>query len=235
MPQLIFILYLTLSLIPVNGLAIEPVARQDTAAIVPIVEAYLQSQTGKLPGQSKITVTPPDTRLDLPACPKPETFLPTGARLQGRVTVGVRCREPSRWTIYVQAQISVSTQYLVTAAPLAQGHVISENDLTVAAGELNAASAGLITDMAQAIGRTLAAPIAAGLPLRSNLFRKDWVVHQGQVVRFMTSGEGFRITVEAKALANASEGELVQVKTKYGRVLSGTARSGGIVEKALSR
>ena len=113
--------------------------------------------------------------------------------------------------------------------------MISENDLTVAAGELNAASAGLITDMAQAIGRTLAAPIAAGLPLRSNLFRKDWVVHQGQVVRFMTSGEGFRITVEAKALANASEGELVQVKTKYGRVLSGTARSGGIVEKALSR
>ena len=232
MPKLIFILYLSLSLMPAISFAIEDKGHQDVAAIVPIVEAFLQSQVGTQPEQLNVIVMPPDTRLDLPACPKLEVFLPIGSRLQGRVTVGVRCLQPSPWTIYVQAQILASIKYLVAAVPLAQGHTITERDLTVATVGLGIAPAGLMTDMAQAMGRTLATPVAAGLPIRSNLFRKDWVVHQGQVVRLLTAGAGFRISVEAKALANAGEGEWVQVKTKSGRILNGTARSGAIVEMA---
>jgi len=230
MSKWVLIIALSLPLIPACGFAIEPAGRQDVAALVPIVEAFLQSQTGNLPQPSKITVTPPDNRLDLPACPKLEVFLPVGARLQGRVTVGVRCLEPNPWTIYVQAQMSALTQYLVAAVPLPQGHVIADSDLRMASGEVGAASTGLVTDKTQVIGRTLSMPLAAGSPIRPNLFRKDWVVRQGEVVRLFSTGTGFRISVEARALGNAGEGEAVQVKTKSGRVLNATAKSAGIVE-----
>ncbi|MFZ4700948.1 MAG: flagellar basal body P-ring formation chaperone FlgA [Candidatus Methylumidiphilus sp.] len=232
MAKLIFTLYLSLSLIPSVSSAIDQTARQDVTAITPVVEAFLRSQAAPPPEQSKVMVSPPDPRLDLPACPKLEVFLPAGARLQGRVTVGVRCLEPSPWVIYVQAQISTLTRHLVAAVPLAQGHVITESDLTMAADVLGASPAGLMTDSTQAIGRTVATPIAAGSPIRPNQFRKDWVVRQGQAIRLSTAGAGFRISVEAKAMANASEGEPVQVKTKSGRLLMGTARPGGVVEMA---
>ncbi|MCX7113786.1 MAG: flagellar basal body P-ring formation chaperone FlgA [Proteobacteria bacterium] len=228
-PMLTLIFHLSLLLTPARSSAIEQVAHQDLGAIVPIVETFIQSQIGN---QSTVTVKPPDPRLDLPACSKMEVFLPAGSKFQGRVTAGVRCFEPSPWTIYVQAQIATLTRYVVAAVPLAQGHVITENDVRMATGELGATSAGFITDMAQAVGRTVAASVSANTPIRPSLFRKDWVVRQGQAVRLFTTGAGFRISLEVKVLANASEGESVQVKTKAGRILTAIARSGGIVELA---
>ncbi len=228
--KLAFIFHVSFLLIPAFSFATEQAARQDLTAIVPIVETFLRSQIGNPSEQSAITVKPPDSRLELPACAKMEVFLPAGSKLQGRVTAGVRCFEPSPWTIYVQAQIASLTRYVVAIVPLLTGHVITADDVKMATGELGPSSAGLLTDIAQAVGRTVAAPVAAGAPIRANLFRKDWVVHQGQAVRLYTTGTGFRISLEVKAMANASEGESVQVKTKAGRMLTATARSGGIVE-----
>jgi len=231
MHQHFFILYLSLMLIPTCGSAVEQLGRQDLTSIVPVVEAFLQSQLGKPSEQSMITVKPPDNRLDLPACSKMEVFLPTTiSRLHGGVTVGVRCFDPSPWTIYVQAQIATLKQYLVATVALPQGHVVTENDLRMATGEELSAPAESITDKALAVGRTLSVPVIAGLPITSKLFRKDWVVRQGQDVRLFTTGVGFRISVEVKALANAADGESVQVKTKTGRILTVIARSSGIVE-----
>lgn len=230
MLRLLCIICLLLPWPPAESFAVEPNARQDMAALPPVVESFLRSGSNVPAGQLKITVVPPDPRLDLPACQKLEAFLPPGARLQGHVTVGVRCLGPSPWTLYVQAQLSALSRYVVAAVPMAEGHVIAEGDLTFALGEASAANAGLLTDKAQAIGRSLATPLAAGTPVSSSLFGKDWVVRKGQFVRLHATGSGFRISVEAQALANACEGEPLQVKTRSGRVVNGVAHLGGVVE-----
>jgi flagella basal body P-ring formation protein FlgA len=56
------------------------------------------------------------------------------------------------------------------------------------------------------------------------------VVRQGQTVKTVSRGAGFSVSSEGRALHNAQEGQIVQVRTPSGQTVSGIARSGGIVE-----
>jgi flagella basal body P-ring formation protein FlgA len=49
-------------------------------------------------------------------------------------------------------------------------------------------------------------------------------------VRLVSNGSNFSVSSEAKSLGNAVEGQVVQVRTGSGGVVSGTARAGGVVE-----
>jgi flagellar basal body P-ring formation protein FlgA len=205
-------------------------ARQDTAALRGVVEHFLQSQTAGLPGQSSFTVGSVDARMNLPACAAAEAFLPPGSRIWGKTSVGVRCTAPSPWTIYVPATVQVIADYVITAAPLAQGRQITAGDITKIKGDLTALPASIITDTSQAIGRTASVSLPAGVPLRADTLKTQQAIQQGQVVKLTTTGPGFQVSAEARALNNASEGQVTQVRTQSGQLVSGTARMGGIVE-----
>lgn len=205
-------------------------ARHDPAQIRLQVEHFLNVQTAGLPGQVTVKVGQIDQRLALPMCAVVEPFLPNGARLWGKTSVGVRCSAPSPWTIYVPASIKVSGDYVIAAAPLAQGQLLSAADLAKVSGDLTSLPNGIITDPAQAIGKTLAVSLQAGAPLRSDAVRSQNAVQQGQTVRLMTTGPGFSVSGEGRALNNATEGQIVQARTGSGQVVSGVARIGGVVE-----
>jgi flagella basal body P-ring formation protein FlgA len=204
--------------------------RQDPEAIRKVVEHFLQVQSAGLPGQVSISANALDSRANLAACAAPEAFLPPGSRVWGRTTVGVRCTVPVAWTVYIPATVKVVAEYLTTAASLAQGQVIGPQHLNKARGDLTHLPAGILTDPSQALGRTLAMSLPAGTPLRSDALRAQAAVQQGQTVRLQTTGSGFRISAEAKALNNAAEGQVVQARTANGQTVSGVARSGGVVE-----
>ncbi len=204
-------------------------ARQDPRQILKAVERFLHMQTAGLPGDVSIEVGSLDPRLNMSACTTLQSFLPNGSRAWGKTTVGVRCNEANPWTVYVQAQVRVRGDYYVTAAPLAQGAVIDEPQLVKAQGDLSALPSGVITDPAQAVGKTLILPIAAGLPLRQEILRSPPVVQQGQVVRIVLNGPGFSVSNEGRALGNGAEGQLVQARTSQGQVVSGFAKAGGML------
>jgi flagella basal body P-ring formation protein FlgA len=46
----------------------------------------------------------------------------------------------------------------------------------------------------------------------------------------ISNGPGFTVSSSGKALTNALEGQLVQVRTDSGQTVSGIARAGGVVE-----
>jgi flagella basal body P-ring formation protein FlgA len=206
--------------------------RQNVNTLRTVVEQFLRTQTAGLPGTVTVKVGAIDARTALAACPAPEAFLQPGARAWGKTTVGVRCTAPSNWTLYVQAQVNVQADYVAAALPLAQGQPIEQSQLVLMKGDIAAMPNGIITDMAQAIGRTPTVSLVAGTPLRLDTLRSRPVVQQGQAVRLVTSGNGFSVSAEGKAIGNASDGQIVQVRTPSGSVVSGTARSGGMVEVA---
>ncbi len=206
--------------------------RQNVNTLRTVVEQFLRTQTAGLPGTVTVKVGAIDARTALAACPAPEAFLQPGARAWGKTTVGVRCTAPSNWTLYVQAQVNVQADYVAAALPLAQGQPIEQSQLVLMKGDIAAMPNGIITDMAQAIGRTPTVSLVAGTPLRQDTLRSRPVVQQGQAVRLVTSGNGFSVSAEGKAIGNASDGQIVQVRTPSGSVVSGTARSGGMVEVA---
>lgn len=215
-----------------TAFAQNPAARQNPAAIRSAVEQFLTVQTAGLPGQVSIQVGSLDPRLNVAACAALQPFLPAGSRAWGKTTVGVRCSEPVNWTLYVQASIQVMANYVATAAPLAQGQAITARDIVTMRGNLAALPAGIITDPSQAIGRTLNISLIAGMPLRQDALRQQQAVLQGQMVRLVTSGPGFQVSSEARALNNAAEGQVVQARTHSGQVISGIAKAGGILEVA---
>lgn len=207
--------------------------RQNLPSLRTVVEQYLQSQSAGLPGQVTIKVGQVDPRTSLAACPAPEAFQQPGARAWGKTTVGVRCTAPMPWTVYIQATVSVVADYVAAAVPLAQGQPVDAGQLVLVKGDIAAMPSGIITDIAQAIGRTPTASLPAGTPLRLDTLKSRPVVQQGQTVRLVSKGANFSVSAEARAINNAGEGQVAQARTQSGTVVSGTARAGGIIEVAI--
>lgn len=205
-------------------------ARQEPAAIRSVAEQFLQVQAAGLPGEVQVSVGQVDARLNLPACLAPEAFLPHGSRLWGKTNVGVRCTAPNPWVVYVTAQVKVVADYLVSTTPLAQGQVLGLADITKVKGDLTTLPSGVMTDPKQAVGRTVMMSIALGSPLRQDLLKLPQAIVQGQAVRLVSTGAGFSVATEARALNNAAAGQMAQARTAGGQVISGIARAGGVVD-----
>lgn len=214
------------------ALAQTPDAYQDHAAIRKTAEQFLHIRSAGLPGKVSIAIGNLDSRLKLAACPTPEAFLPNGSRVWGKTTIGVRCTVPSPWTVYITATVKVIGDYVVAAAPLAQGQLIGPSDIATVQGDLTSLPPGVVTETSEAIGHTASISLPLGAPLRDNALRAQQAVRQGQMVRLVSAGPGFRVTAEARALASGAEGQLVQAKTGSGQVVSGIAKAGGVVEVA---
>src|SRR4051794_3685258 len=103
--------------------------KQSLEALRQIAEEFLHTQAAGLPGTVSISIGNVDPRLNLVACATPQAYLPASARVWGKTTVGVRCTVPANWNVYISASVRVQGEYVIAAAPLAQGQTISPNDL----------------------------------------------------------------------------------------------------------
>ncbi|TRZ92710.1 MAG: flagellar basal body P-ring formation protein FlgA [Rhodocyclaceae bacterium] len=206
-------------------------ARQETGPVKKAVEEFLQIQTKGLPGQVSFTIGHIDPQNNLMPCPALDVSLPPGARAWGNTNVNVRCQAENAWSIFVPVRIRIISEYLVTTRPLSQGQVVGETDLAKSRGDLASLPAGIVTEAAQAVGKSLAMSVSAGQPLRNDMLKQALVVQQGQSVKVLSKGPGFQVTSgDGRALNNAIEGQVVQVRIGNGHIVSGIARPGGIVE-----
>jgi flagella basal body P-ring formation protein FlgA len=194
------------------------------------ISAFLLTQSNGYPGKVTVDVGRIDPRLKLETCADVNVFMPSGSRPWGKTSVGVRCTVPKAWTIYVQANVSVFSDYLVAAAPLAQGHILEAHHVLFELGDLTRLPAGILTEHSQVVGRVVSISMAAGTVLRQEMLKSMPVVQQGQQVKLVSSGEGFTVTAEGHALDKANEGQVVKVKVASGQIISGIAKPGGRVE-----
>ncbi|WP_175996584.1 flagellar basal body P-ring formation chaperone FlgA [Burkholderia stabilis] len=206
-----------------------PPGQQDPETIRRAALTFLQQQIAGLPGKTTATVTTAFPR-GLAACTTLEPFLPTGARLWGRTTVGVRCAGERPWTVYLQAKVTVQATYYVAARQIAPGEPLTAADLVARDGDLTVLPLAVITDPAQAVGSTALARISAGLPLRQDMLKSAASVSAGQTVRVVAAGPGFTISAEGSALANAAPGQSVRVRMAAGQIVTAIVKDAGTVE-----
>ncbi|WP_029951320.1 flagellar basal body P-ring formation chaperone FlgA, partial [Burkholderia sp. A1] len=206
-----------------------PEGQQDPEAIRQAALAFLRQQTAGLPGKAIVTVAPAFPR-GLAACTGLEPFLPTGARLWGRTTVGVRCAGAKPWTLYLQSKISVQGTYYVAARALSPGEVLTAADLVAHDGDLTQLPLAIITDPGQAVGGTSLVRVAAGLPLRQDMLRSASSVTIGQTVRVVAAGKGFTISSEGSVMNNAGPGQQVRVRLAAGQIVTAVVKDSGTVE-----
>jgi flagellar basal body P-ring formation protein FlgA len=209
-----------------------PPPAEDAARLRQMAASHLFQQTAGLPGEVTINVELPKSTARLARCDAAEAFIPEGARLAGSLAVGIRCQAPSNWTTYVRASVSIVANYLVAAAPLRPGQVLTADVLESRRGDLGKLAQDVMTEPETAIGKVMVTGLVAGTPLRAGMLRAPQAVAQGQGVTLLVTGKGFTVSSEGRALSNAADGQVVQVRTASGQVVSGIARSGGLVDIA---
>jgi flagella basal body P-ring formation protein FlgA len=215
------------------GLCVQVPAQADSqlnSQIRQVAERYLKSRVADIPGKATITVAEPARSSRLAGCSSLEAFQTQNAKRVGRTSVGVRCLAPSTWSIYLSARVSVVTQYVTAAANLRPGQKLDEGDLVIKTGDISAFPDDVALSAEQAIDHTLVFGVLSGTPLRARMLREPPVVQQGQSIKLVLKGNGFQVSADAVALANATDGQVVKTKTSSGQVISGVAQSGGTVQ-----
>lgn len=197
----------------------------------PVVEQLLAERTAGLPGKVEISIdTPPSGAL--PPCEALEAFLPGGARLPGRVSVGLRCPGSAPWSRYVQARVALIGTYYVAARQIDAGQALQPGDAQARQADLARLPASVVLEAGQLAGMVAVNRINAGAPLRREQLRGVPVVQQGQALRVVTRGPGFTVSAEGKALTSAAVGALVRVRLAGGQLVSGIVGADGSVERA---
>ncbi|WP_028222981.1 flagellar basal body P-ring formation chaperone FlgA [Paraburkholderia oxyphila] len=206
-----------------------PPGQEDGERIRATALAFLQQQAAGLPGKVSVTVPPVFPR-GLAACAALEPFMPPGARMWGRTTVGVRCVGAKPWTLYVVGRVAVDITYYVAARQIDAGQILSAADFMPREGDLASLPQTIITDPTQANGAVALARITAGLPLRTDMLRSASSVVIGQTVRVIAVGSNFTISSEGSVLNNAAPGQMVRVRTAGGQIISGVVKDAGTVQ-----
>lgn len=204
-------------------------------------EAALQLKSAALPvvqqaaqhARIDVAVGALDGRLqNLAPCMQTEFFVPSGMRLWGRASIGLRCTAGASWSVLLPVNVRIFGPALVAARPLRAGSAIGAGDLITAEIEWTRDGQGVVTDVGQLEDRMLLRPLGTRQPIPLTALRSAPAVGQGDIVKLVGAGRGFAVTTQAVALVGAAAGEPVRVRTEFGRVLTGTARKGRVVEVA---
>lgn len=172
-----------------------------------------------------------DTRLTLPACDTPlQAFLPSGAKVQGKTTIGVRCQAPRPWTLYVPAKVTSFSQVLTTNAPLRRGHLISTEDVSLQTRDSSSLNRAYLSDPDDAIGKVLKRNLARNALLTNAVLAEPHIINKGQQVDLQAGGPGLQVRVAAIALSGGAVGEKIRVKNlSSSKIVEGTILASGTV------
>ncbi|WP_350282012.1 flagellar basal body P-ring formation chaperone FlgA [Nitrosomonas sp.] len=221
------LIVLAYALNPMAAIASED---SSTSVILEVVNSFVRNETRHLLGRVIIKSSGLDTRQTPRSCRQPQPFLPAGGRVWGKFSVGVRCQDEATWTLYIPVEIEVISRVVHAAQPVSMGKQLEAQDIVSKEVDLVRIPGGVATDPDQVIGKVATTFLASGQPIRTHQLRAPHVISRGQKVQLTATGAGFTVSMEGEALAAAAAGEVVQVRNHTGRIISGTARAGGVVE-----
>lgn len=213
-----------------HAAGLEPLAGIREAART-FAEAHLATPHG----ETRIEVGTLDPRLRLAACGTPlDPFLPPGSGRSGSVTVGVRCRAPKPWVLYVPVRVRVTQAVAVLARALPRGHVLAPEDLRVERREVSALPGGYYGHGDDPAGQVLRRPLAAGTVLTPNDLEPRLMVRRGERVVLAADTGGVTVRMAGEALGDAHLGARVRVRNLASeRIVEGVVADGGVVEVPL--
>lgn len=205
---------------------------QDTNVLRQSALAFLQDQMAARTEQDiEINVGRIDRRLKLTACEKtPTPFLAAGAKLQGKLTVGLRCTGQKPWTVYIPAQIRIFSEVIAAAHPLLRSTEISAANIMLVRQELSQLHSGYYTKSDIVIGKVLKQNLATGQVITPKRIKAKILVHRGEKVTIVASIGSLKVRGKGEALQDAARGELVSVRnSRSKRIVQGIVTKPGTV------
>lgn len=195
------------------------------------VEAFLYEQI-RQPGDEVAISLQPSTAV-FPTCENPRPFLPQTTRPKwGRITVGVRCGTIGS-ARYLQAEVSVTGDYLTVAAQIPAGTAITAGLLEIVRGDKSQLPPNAIFNPEDAIGLLARHTLAPGTVVQSQQLYRLPLVEFSQKVVIETQGAGFSISSAGEALESGALGDTVRVRINRQQTLSAVVTGAGRVSVGL--
>jgi len=217
--------------LPSKGLAKQAAPDARTAAGMESLESFVRARIddryrvevtfGKLANGTKLA-----------PCRKIQPFLPTGARLWGRTRIGVRCVSGANWTISIPLTVKVFGEVLVASRQINARAALNPDDVDIAEVDMTRLSGAPLSDLMAIDGQITTRPLRAGQPIMAYHIKTRPTINSGDPVRVRVQGRGFSVMANGKALASASEGQPVRVRTDAGKIIVGVLK-GRTVEISL--
>ncbi|MEY4762938.1 MAG: hypothetical protein RLZZ200_2794 [Pseudomonadota bacterium] len=206
-------------------------AIQDLQALRAVVTGFASSRLGPQPEGTTLFVEPGplDPRLHLAACAAPEAFLPQGAKLGTRFTVGIRCASPV-WSVYLPVSVESDAPVLVLRVAAARGASVAAGDVDLQRRRVPGFANLYLSDPAQLAGRHLKQTAAPGTALTTDLLLEDIKVRRGQRVTLVASSGHFEVRAPGEAVADARPDGRVRVQNlSSGKIIEGSVESADTV------
>ncbi|MGB5260884.1 MAG: flagellar basal body P-ring formation chaperone FlgA [Gammaproteobacteria bacterium] len=209
---------------------------QDHRAIQTTAETFITGVVLSSHGaEPSVTAGSLDTRLRLARCDVPlEAFQPSGSRMLGNTTVGVRCTGSNTWTLYVPVSVSLFGEVVVAARPLPRSHLLSAADLKLARRDLAQLHAGYYSEIDQLVGQQAGRNIALDTAISSLLVSEPLAVRRGQRVSLVAAAGGLEVRMTGEAMADGTAGERIKVRNLSSkRIVDGVVKSATTIQVAM--
>jgi len=208
---------------------------QDVGSIRDVALGYAESLVAASDPDAVLAARDIDSRLRLRQCAQPlESFLPPGASMINGGVVGVRCRAPVAWKIFVPVTVSRHALVARTTRALPAGHKLASDDIEWVRKQLNRSDTLLNKKRDQVVGMMLRQPTQVGQLIRRTMLRAPYVIRRGERVTLAVSNAGLAIRMRGEALSNAGVGQHIRARNdSSGRVVEGVVRDRGLIEISL--
>lgn len=203
---------------------------QSHESIAEAVRGFI-AQNINLPGEYEVSLTPLDSRLNLPQCAEPlEAFTSNGLIKAGRMTIGIRCNVEKKWSIFTSAIIKIYQMVVVLSQPIQRGEIFTRQHLAIEKREVSNLRDDFVTQIEQIENKQATRQLNTGTIISPRNLAEPKLVKRGDKVVISTAKPEFSIRMNGIAMMDGAKGQLITVKNQNsGRIINATVIEPGLV------
>lgn len=212
-----------------------PVAYQSLSSIQALAEQHLLQLLPDQQAKVHLQADALDSRLHLALCAEPlQAFLPSGASLGSRATVGVRCNTGNTWSVYVPVNIESEVSVLSLNKALPRDAIVNATDVLRLTRRVPGLSNQYLQDIDELQGKRLKHELPAGALLTPNQLQTPTLIRRGQQVTLLAVIGGIEVRNQGIALADANVNTRIRVRNlNSAKVVEGLVDNDSQVRVAL--
>jgi flagella basal body P-ring formation protein FlgA len=203
---------------------------QSHESIAEVVNGHI-AQNINLQGEYEVSLTPLDSRLNLPQCTDPlEAYTTNNIIKAGRTTIGVRCNTGKKWSIFTSAIIKTYQMVVVLSHPIQRGEIITRDHLAVEKREGSNLREDFATQLEQVENKQVTRQLNSGTILSLRNLAEPRLIKRGDKVVISSTKPNFSIKMSGVAMMDGTKGQLIRIKNQNsGRLINATVIEPGLV------
>lgn len=203
---------------------------QSASSIQTVVHQFVSSH---LPSDTehKLKIGQFDQRLKLPQCSQSlEAFIRSSSLKPGRNSIGIRCNDKKKWTIYTSVNIGIYKNVIVLAQPVQRGEIFSTTTLKLEKREISSLRSGFLTDTLMIVNKQATRNLSLGYVLNKSNVAEPKLIKRGEKVYINVNSLNLNISMAGIAMMDGIKGQNIRVKNiKSQQIVQATVARPGLV------